>query len=122
MRPATYAAPSNWLTTADVARMLERSPWSVRWMARTGRLPCEVTRSGQHLFRPSEVYRLADQRVKARMRSVYVGRPKRWSPPGTPRQVSLFRAPLRLVAPDPSRKDLIHGSVDSSRGNVRKTG
>jgi len=99
---------SGWLTTGDVARMLERSPWSVRWMARTGRLACERTRSGQALFYEREVLRLCDQRARARLRSVYVGRPKRWGPPGEPRQQSLFRAPLKVI----------HASVDPPRGNA----
>lgn len=109
-----------WLTTADVARMLERSPWSVRWLARTGRLACETTQSGQRLFRLGDVLRLVDQRAKARLRSVYVGRSKFLSISGEPRQMSLFRARLRLVDGGHRRGQMIPGGVDTTGANTEQ--
>jgi len=109
LKKPSYA--SQWLTTGDVARMLERSAWSVRWMARTGRLSCETTRSGQHLFRTDEVLRLVKERATARLRSVYIGRARLLGVRGGPRQISLFRP----------RLELIHGGVDMPRGFAKKS-
>lgn len=52
------------LTTADAARMLNRSVDRVRDYEREGKLPAQKTRSGQRLFRIDDVERLADQLQK----------------------------------------------------------
>lgn len=49
------------LTTLDAARMLERSVDRVRDYEREGKLPALKTRSGQRLFKASDVARLAQQ-------------------------------------------------------------
>lgn len=102
---------SQLVTTADAARMLEVSAWTVRWFARQGYLPTyQTTKSGQRLFRKGEVERLSDQRREARFHGVRVLRPRKLGVPGQPRQLSLFaagvrpkmaRATLRLVARRP---------------------
>jgi hypothetical protein len=88
----------SWYTTADAARALQVTPRSVRRFAEAGQLPCETTPSGQHLFRPSAVVYLGDQRLRKRLRGVTALRPKKVSPRGGPRQLSLFGARLRLVS------------------------
>ena len=57
-----------WLTTADVARMLELSRWGVLWLVKDSQLRCERTRSGQRLFRRGDVLDLIERRAKARGR------------------------------------------------------
>jgi excisionase family DNA binding protein len=54
------------LTTSDAARLLHRSVDRVRGYEREGKLPAQRTRSGQRLFKASDVDRLAKQlgRVK----------------------------------------------------------
>jgi hypothetical protein len=87
-----------WLTTADVARMLDLSAAGVRWLARDGRLASERTVSGQRLFRPTEVQRFAERRMRARLTGLAGRRTKRWSGGrGEPRQLPLFGATLRIV-------------------------
>jgi excisionase family DNA binding protein len=49
------------LTTADAARILNRSVDRVRDYEREGKLAAIKTRSGQRLFKSSDVERLADQ-------------------------------------------------------------
>jgi excisionase family DNA binding protein len=49
------------LTTSDVARALNRSADRVRGYEREGKLPAQRTRSGQRLFKASDVDRLAKQ-------------------------------------------------------------
>lgn len=49
------------LTTSDAARLLIRSVDSVRDYEREGKLPAQRTRSGQRLFKASDVDRLAEQ-------------------------------------------------------------
>ncbi len=49
------------LTTADAARMLNRSVDRVRDYEREGKLPAQKTRSGQRLFKIDDVERLANQ-------------------------------------------------------------
>ena len=49
------------LTTSDAARLLKRSPDRVRDYEREGRLPAQKTRSGQRLFKVSDVERLAQE-------------------------------------------------------------
>jgi len=113
----TLATPLDprWLTTADVARMLERTKRLVRWLARTGRLPHETTHAGQYLFLKRDVDRLVAQRATARFRGVYLGRPKRARYlPGDPRQLALFRPWLHLVATG-ARKEMIAGGGNRAR-------
>lgn len=49
------------LTTSDAARLLLRSVDRVRDYERTGKLPAQRTRSGQRLFKMSDVERLAKE-------------------------------------------------------------
>ena len=49
------------LTTSDVARLLNRSVDRVRDYEREGKLLAQKTRSGQRLFKLSDVVRLAKQ-------------------------------------------------------------
>lgn len=52
------------LTTLDAAKLLGRSVERVRDYEREGRLPAQKTRSGQRLFKASDVARLAQQLAK----------------------------------------------------------
>jgi excisionase family DNA binding protein len=49
------------LTTSDAARALNRSTDRVRGYEREGKSPAQRTRSGQRLFKASDVERLAKQ-------------------------------------------------------------
>jgi len=49
------------LTTRDAAKLLDRSVERVRDYERNGKLPAQRTRSGQRLFKFSDVDRLAKQ-------------------------------------------------------------
>lgn len=49
------------LTTSDAARELNRSADRVRDYEREGKLPAQKTRSGQRLFKTSDVERLAKE-------------------------------------------------------------
>lgn len=49
------------LTTLDAAKLLRRSVERVRNYERDGRLPAQHTRSGQLLFKASDVDRLSKQ-------------------------------------------------------------
>ena len=49
------------LTTSDAARLLLRSVDRVRDYERTCKLPAQRTRSGQRLFKTSDVERLAKE-------------------------------------------------------------
>jgi len=97
------------LTTRDVALMLDLSDSWVRWLAREGRLPYEMTSAGQRIFRGSDVDLFAKQRARARIARV----PSRPRIAGSrePRQLALFGARLRIVGcgakqalPDPEAK------------------
>jgi hypothetical protein len=95
--------PSPWMTTADVARVLERTPRGARWIVDQAALRCERTPSGQRLFWPSEVRKLADRRTEARLRNVRAFRPKKLGVRGGPHQRLLFwpspkPAPLKIPA------------------------
>ena len=81
---------SQWLTTGDVARMLERTPRGVRWIADHEHLVCQRTPNGQRLYRPDEVARLAQRRMDARLRGVRVLRPRLMLDRHGPRQMALF--------------------------------
>lgn len=66
----SVAQDRRWLTTGAVQRALAlRSTNGVRWLVRMKRLTCEWTRSGQRLFRPSDVERVGKQRADARAAS-----------------------------------------------------
>lgn len=86
-----------WLTTADAARMLERTTRGVRWLADQAHLPCVRTQSRQRLFHKSTILRLVQQRADARFRGVKVLRPRKVGVPGEPRQLALFGPRLRIV-------------------------
>lgn len=49
------------LTTSDAAKLLNRSVDRVRDYEREGKLPAQRTRSGQRLFKESDVEHLAKQ-------------------------------------------------------------
>ena len=86
-----------WLTTADVARALAVTVDGVQWLARSGRIFFERTRSGQRLFRQGDVMRLVEHRAKRRLAGPTIGRAST-GPIGEPRQLSLFgKARLKLV-------------------------
>jgi len=89
-----------WLQSIDVARMLEITPWSVRWLARTGQLDAaNTTRSGMRLFKRDEVERLVQRRAQARLDSVSAYRPRLLPVAGQPRQMGLFERPVTLFRP-----------------------
>jgi excisionase family DNA binding protein len=49
------------MTTSEVARIINRSADRVRGYEREGKIPAQKTRSGQRLFKASDVERLAAQ-------------------------------------------------------------
>lgn len=49
------------LTTSDAAKVLDRSPDCIRMYERDGKLPAQRTKSGQRLFKASDVNRLAKE-------------------------------------------------------------
>ncbi len=106
---------AGWLTTADVARMLERSPRGVRWLADQEHLSCERTLSQQRLFRSSDVLRLVEKRAKARLRGVRVLRPKRIGLRDGPQQLSLFARHLQLVPRPRPLDDFATGGGSTAR-------
>lgn len=79
-----------WLTTGDVARMLERTPRGTRWLADDQQMVCERTVNGQRLYRKTDVQRLVERRAEARLKGVKVLRPRRMGSRDGPRQLSLF--------------------------------
>jgi len=91
-----------WLTTADVARLLERTPDGVRWLARTGQLTYQQTHSGVRLFRRGTVRRFVQARAEARLQRrterLAALRPQMLRVNCEPRQLVLdFSARLKLV-------------------------
>jgi excisionase family DNA binding protein len=46
-----------WMTTMDAAKRLGVSTRWIRWLARMGELPHEMTEAGQRIFRRSEIER-----------------------------------------------------------------
>jgi len=88
--PVSGQGPGSWLTTTDVAKMLQVTPREVRYLARAGRLAFEQTRSGQRFFREREVVRVLEQRAKGRIRSrqelLAAVRPQMLRAPLAPRQ------------------------------------
>jgi excisionase family DNA binding protein len=59
---------AEFLTTGDVARMLDCSPDYVRQLTRAGRLPASITRSGLRLFAVEDVEQFAQAREAKRSR------------------------------------------------------
>ena len=57
---------ARWLTTAAVARMLERTPRWVRWLARTRAIACERTDGGVRIFREADVLRFLERTAQTR--------------------------------------------------------
>jgi len=93
MRDQSLKKPSyesQWLTTADVARALERTTRGARWIAEQYALTCQRTQGGQRLYKEADVRELADRRARARLHGVKVLRPKRFNVRGEPQQMSLF--------------------------------
>jgi DNA-binding transcriptional MerR regulator len=79
----------------------------VRWLARTGQLPYEITGSGQRLFRRADVVRLVAQRATTRLTGLAAAPVGALS--GGPRQLSLFgKARLQVV--------LTKGPLSDARG------
>lgn len=85
-----HGCPSQWLTTSAVARMLERTPRSVRRFAEDGAVAAQRAENGYRLFRQSDVLQLVEHRAKARLRGVTALRPKRMRVRGEPQQLALF--------------------------------
>ena len=84
------------LTTGAVARALQVTTAGVRYLVRDAQIVCERTPSKLRLFRPADVWHLADQRTKARAAGKLPRRQK-LGPRGEPRQMSLFGGRLQLV-------------------------
>lgn len=91
---AESSRPSQFLTTADLARMLERTPRGARWIARQAALPYERTQSGQHLYQRDDARRLIDRRADQRFRGVTRLRVRKQGVPGEPHQLALFGGKL----------------------------
>lgn len=91
-----------WLTTADAARLLAVSTRWVRWLARQGELPCELTESGQRIFKRSDVRRVLIQRTEdqARTRPMVLRavRVRMLKAGFEPRQMSFLPRLLKLVS------------------------
>lgn len=117
--PHTPELPQRpWLTTLDVARVLGVTTRWVRWLARAGELACEVTESGQRIFRRDAVRRVLIQRAEdharrrpaqlalVRMRMLKAGYP--------PRQLS-FLTGLGLRIVTRGERSLPHAEVKGAR-------
>ena len=113
------------MTTMDVAKRLGVSTRWVRWLARMGELPHEITEAGQRIFRRSEIERAVLQRrdVLARSRPLVLRlravRLKMAPAAIAPRQIGFGRR-LQLVrgersVPQAEVKRL--GSFDTSGGS-----
>ena len=61
MANKTITVPSFW-TTSRTAREIQRSESFIRKLANNGQLACVFTQSGQRLFMPSDVQKLAQER------------------------------------------------------------
>ena len=102
MQHQSVAKESQWLTTRDVARMLQLTVDGVRWLARSGGLPFEQARSGIRFFRLGDVRRLmvkrGDERIADRSARLAALRPRMLRVGLEPQQLVLdFSARLRLV-------------------------
>jgi hypothetical protein len=116
-----------WMTTADVARVLELTGDGVRWLARTKRLSAERAISGQWLFRRADVRRFvlqrADERSRTREGHLRAVRVSMLKAPHEPRQLSLFGARLRLVrSQGPGEGSLRDPEVKASRSLDKAAG
>jgi len=74
MRNVILAEPyrpraEQWLTTRDVARMLQVTGRWVRGLASLGRLTYEQTPNGMRIFRERDVLRLIETRARGRAQS-----------------------------------------------------
>lgn len=96
-----------WLTTADVAGRLGLSTAYVRRLASRRDLPCEISESGQYLFRRGDIKRILllrnDDRARPRAATLALVRVRMLKAELEPRQLSLVplwtRTPrLRLAA------------------------
>jgi excisionase family DNA binding protein len=107
-----------WLTTDDAAKLLAVSTRWVRWLARHGELPCELTESGQRIFKRSEVRRVLIQRTEdqARQRPAVLRavRVRMLKAGFEPRQLSFLPRLLKLVAGSGERA-LPHAEVKAAR-------
>lgn len=79
----------DWLTTADLARALERTRSGALWIVKQADVPCDRTTLGYRLFRQRDVLRLVQHRADARLRRVTALRPKKLGVPGEPQQLAL---------------------------------
>lgn len=113
-----------WLTSGDTAKVLAVTPRWVRWLARHGELTCEITESGQHLFRRDDVRRVLITRTEARARSrpalLAAVRVRMLKAGYEPRQLSFLHGlGLRIVArgerSDPHAEVKPARSADQSR-------
>ncbi len=60
---------SEFVSTFEAAQILERSPDTVRWMARSGRLAYAIETKAGRLFRRTDVEALARARAQERAES-----------------------------------------------------
>jgi hypothetical protein len=79
-----------WLTTGDLARLIDCTPRGARWIATQAGLACERTPGGYRLFRESDVLRLVRDRARARLRGVTRLRARKRGRRDGPRQLALF--------------------------------
>lgn len=87
-----------WLTTGDVAKVLELTAEGVRHLVRSQVLDCELTVKGQRLFRLVDVRRVVVQRAEARIAGLVAIQPRMAKATIEPRQLALdFSARLKLV-------------------------
>jgi hypothetical protein len=93
------------LTTGAVADALQMTREGVRYLVRDRQIACQQTRTKLRLFRPDDVWRLADQRTKARAAGKLPPR-RKLGPRGEPRQMSLLGAGLRIVGGRDRRADV----------------
>ena len=122
MRAHILAEPPRrmWLTSADVARFIGRTTRWVRWLARHGELPCEVTESGQRLFRRGEVQRYLLQRqddeARSRSSKLAIVRIRMLKAGFEPRQMGLplWKRP-RPTLVDPGERPVPEAEVKATR-------
>lgn len=118
--PRVVPGQRMWLTTMDVAKLLHVTPQWVRWLARQGDLPSELTEAGQRIFRRSEVRRVLIQRLEAHARNrpmlLRAVRVRMLKVGPEPRQVSLFGPRLKLVRSEAqSERSLSDAKVKPAR-------
>jgi len=118
-----------WLTTADAARLLDRTPRWVRWLARQGELACELTESGQRLFRRPDVHRYLlqrqDDRARRRPAQLAIARIRMLKAGFEPRQMGLplWKRPRPTLVQSeralPEAEVKATRSLDKGRGSVK---